>query len=136
MRLVTAPRRRPYINITSLIDVLFLLLTFFLVSTSFIEQSALKVELPSMQHSDRVPGERSFVLHVDGSGEMAYNGQPLGRLALKGELTRSADEINAGGGLVLRADRLLPHGEVIAILDVIRGAGIRRFVIATAEVPE
>ncbi len=131
MQLFQKPKRRPYINITSLIDVLFLLLTFFLVTTSFIEQSALKVELPSMEHSDRVQQQKRFVLDVAPDGEIQYEGEPVERTALGVRLRGASNEINAGGGLVLRADRNLPHGEVMSVLDIIRGAGVRRFVIAT-----
>ncbi|MDE2998742.1 MAG: biopolymer transporter ExbD [Gemmatimonadota bacterium] len=131
MQLYQRPKRRPSINITSLIDVLFLLLTFFLVTTSFIEQSALKVELPSMENADRVQQPKRFVLDVAPDGGIHYDGQPVERAALSVRLQTASDEINASGGLVLRADRDLPHGEVISVLDIIRGAGIRRFVIAT-----
>ncbi len=133
MRLQTPARRRPNINITSLIDVLFLLLTFFLVTTSFIEQSALKVELPSMQNADQVQRERNFVLNVSSDGKMAYNGEPVTEEVLQGILTSSSNEVDASGGLVLRADRALPYGDVMRILDLIKGSGIRRFVIATEE---
>ena len=131
MRLYQKPKRRPYINITSLIDVLFLLLTFFLITTSFIEQSALKVELPSMENADRVTQPKRYVLDVASDGGIHYDGQPVEPAALGVRLQAASDEINASGGLVLRADRDLPHGEVIGVLDMIRGAGIRRFVIAT-----
>lgn len=134
MQFTDRPRRRPSINITSLIDVLFLLLTFFLVTTSFIEQSALKVELPSMEHSDRVQQEKRFVLDVAPGGQMRYDGQDVSRESLGVRLKAAAQEINAGGGLVLRADQAVSHGEVISILDLIRGSGIRRFVIATADI--
>ena len=75
MRFSDKPKRRPTINITSLIDVLFLLLTFFLVTTTFIEQAALKVELPSMQNADRVQQEKRFILNVSKDGQMVYNGE-------------------------------------------------------------
>ncbi len=133
MRLVHTSRRRPSINITSLIDVLFLLLTFFLVTTTFIEQSALKVELPSMQHTEQVRRERVFILNVTADGQMNYNGEGVDREVLQARLKGSAKDINAAGGLILRADRVLPYGEVMGILDLIKGAGIQRFVIATAE---
>jgi biopolymer transport protein ExbD len=116
-----------------LIDVLFLLLTFFLVTATFIEQSALKVELPSMQHPDRVQQQKRFVLEVGSGGEMRYEGEAVDRESLRGRLGEGVAEINAGGGIVLRADRGASHGEVMAVLDLIRGAGIRRFVIAAAE---
>ena len=131
MQLYQKPRRRPFINITSLIDVLFLLLTFFLVTTSFIEQSALKVELPSMENVDRVREPKRFVLDVAQDGRIHYDGETVERTALGDRLKTASNEINAAGGLVLRADRDLPHGEVMGVLDIIRGAGIRRFVIAT-----
>ena len=133
MRLAPASRRRPQVNITSLIDVLFLMLTFFLVTTSFVEQSALKVELPSMQHADQVPRDRQFVLDVASGGRMQYNGQDVTQAALHDRLAEAAPKINAGGGLMLRADRSLPYGEVMTILDAIRGAGINRFKIATVD---
>jgi biopolymer transport protein ExbD len=131
VRLQAPARRRPNVNITSLIDVLFLLLTFFLVTTTFIEQSALKVELPSMENSDKVQRDKNFVLNVSSGGEMAYNGEIVTEDVLRGMLTSTSSEVDAGGGLVLRADEELPYGDVMRILDLIKGAGIRRFVIAT-----
>jgi len=131
MQLLDKPRRRPSINITSLIDVLFLLLTFFLVTTSFIEQSALKVELPSMQHSEQTEREKRFVLNLSADGRMNYNGRETDTEALRRELGEAVVEINASGGLVLRADRSLDYGDVVTVLDLIRGAGIKRFAIAT-----
>ena len=127
------PRRKPTINITSLIDVLFLLLTFFLVTTTFIEQSALKVELPSMQNSDRVQQEKRFILNVSQDGRMVYNGEEIDTESLKGKLADSASDVDASGGLILRADQGLPYGDVMSVLDLIKGSGVKRFVIATDE---
>ena len=132
MQIQETGRRRPSINITPLIDVLFLLLTFFLVTTTFIEQSALKVELPKMSHADKVQQERRFILEVAPDGRMRYDGEPMDQETLRARLLGAADEINAGGGVMLRADQLVSHGEVVAILDLIKEAGVRRFVIATA----
>jgi biopolymer transport protein ExbD len=133
MKFKDKPRRKATINLTSLIDVLFLLLTFFLVSTTFIEQSVLKVELPSMQNADRVRQEKRFVLNVSRDGQMVYNGEVVGSDDLKSLLTQSAREVDASGGLILRADQRLPYGDVMGILDVIKGSGVRRFVIATED---
>ena len=133
MRLVGPTKRRPNVNITSLIDVLFLLLTFFLVTTSFIEQSALKVELPSMQHADRVQQEKRFILNVSAQGGMVFNGEPITESALKGVLEGASTDVDRTGGLILRADQGLPYGDVMRILDLIKGSGVTRFVIATEE---
>ncbi len=133
MRFSDKPKRRPTINITSLIDVLFLLLTFFLVTTTFIEQAALKVELPSMQNADRVQQEKRFILNVSKDGQMVYNGEVVATDALKAALAKSSQDVDASGGLILRADQGLPYGDVMGILDIIKGSGVKRFVIATDE---
>jgi len=133
MRFQQAPRRRPTVNITSLIDVLFLLLTFFLITTSFTEQSVLKVELPSMQHSDKVRQEKRFVLDVDAQGNMHYDGQAVTREALRTALIAVVQEVEASGGLIFRADKSLSYGEVMGLLDLIRGTGIRRVSNAITE---
>jgi len=133
MRLQDAPKRRPAVNMTSLIDVLFLLLTFFLVTTQFMDQSALKVELPAMSHADRVQQVRRFVLNIDAEGAMRLDGESVSADVLQGRLKEAGGEIDASGGLVMRADRRLPYGDVMRILDLIRGAGIRRIANATAE---
>ncbi|MDA0747802.1 MAG: biopolymer transporter ExbD [bacterium] len=135
MHFAEKPRRRPAINITSLIDVLFLLLTFFLVTTSFIEESALKVELPSMKNADRAQQEKRFVLEMGAGGEILFDGEALQGPALEKRLAESAAEINAAGGLVLRADQGISHGKVMGALDQIKAAGIQRFLIATEEKP-
>ena len=133
MKFQDTPRRRPNINITSLIDVLFLLLTFFIVTTTFIEQSALKVELPSMKNADRVQHEKQFILNVSKDGQMVFNGEATSTEALKTLLAESSTDVDASGGLILRADSGLPYGDVMGILDVIKGSGVKRFVIATDE---
>jgi biopolymer transport protein ExbD len=133
MRITNSPRRRPTVNVTSLIDVMFLLLTFFLVTTQFMDQSALKVELPQMSHSEKVAHEKRFVLNAAADGAMMLDGEPVTFEILREKLAISASKIDQGGGLVLRADRRLPYGEVMRILDLVRGAGIRRISNATSE---
>ena len=62
-----------------------------------------------------------------------YDDKWVNTEVLGARLKAEAEEINTGGGLTLCADQSLPHGKVIAILDLIKGAGVRRFVIATSE---
>ena len=133
MRLQTAPPRRPTVNVTSLIDVLFLLLTFFLVTTQFVDQSALKIELPGMAHSEETQHVKRFILNVSADGQMTLDGKRIDMASLRETLKAQASDVDASGGLILRADRQLPYGEVMGILDLVRGAGIRRIANATVE---
>ncbi len=133
MRLQMPLKRRPAINVTSLIDVLFLLLTFFLVTTQFIDQSALKVELPAMAHAEKTQQARRYILNLSADGQMALDGQIVDQSTLRELLKQHAADVDKSGGLILRADRQLSYGNVMSILDLIRGVGIRRITNATAE---
>ena len=133
MRLQMPLKRRPAINVTSLIDVLFLLLTFFLVTTQFIDQSALKVELPAMAHAEKTQPARRYILNLSADGQMALDGQIVDQSTLRELLKQHVADVDKSGGLILRADRQLPYGNVMSILDLIRGVGIRRITNATAE---
>ena len=133
MRLLMPLKRRPAVNVTSLIDVLFLLLTFFLVSTQFIDQSALKVELPAMAHSERAQQARRFVLNMSKDGQMALDGVPVDQGTLETLLKEKAAEIDASAGLFVRADHRLTLGNYMLIMDIVRGSGIGRIAIATVE---
>ncbi len=73
------------------------------------------------------------MLEVSPDGRMRYDGEPMDRATLRRRLADTAREINSGGGVMLRADRLVSHGDVVAVLDLIKEAGVRRFVIATVE---
>ncbi|MFT5365131.1 MAG: biopolymer transport protein ExbD [Candidatus Latescibacterota bacterium] len=133
MQLQNGPPRRPAINLTSLIDVLFLLLTFFIITTRFVDQAALKVELPEMKNAEQVQHTRKFVLNIDADGIMNFDDKPIKESDLRVKLAGLSGEIDSAGGLVLRADLNLSHGQVMRFYDVIRGAGIKRIAIATSE---
>ena len=64
---------------------------------------------------------------------MVYNGEVVATDALKAALAKSSQDVDASGGLILRADQGLPYGDVMGILDIIKGSGVKRFVIATDE---
>jgi biopolymer transport protein ExbD len=125
--------RRPAVNLTSLIDVLFLLLTFFIITTRFVDQSAMKVELPQMKNADMVQHTRKYVLNIGADGKMNFDNKPIEEKDLQASLTALSGNIDSAGGLVLRADLNLSHGQVMRFYDLIRGAGIRRIAIATSE---
>lgn len=133
MELQGGLKRKPTINVTSLIDVLFLLLTFFIVTTRFVEQSALKVELPETRNAERVQQMQPFVLNIASDGAIMFQDKAISENDLQSELTRVSEEIESAGGLVLRADLNLSHGQVMRLYDLIRGAGVKRVAVATSE---
>jgi biopolymer transport protein ExbD len=109
------------IDIAPLVDVVFLLVIFFAVSTTFLESSGLKLELPSSSATaERQPSELTVFLAADGT--LSFDGEIV-ELAQLGGLLRPALDEAEQKLVVLRADRDTRHGEVVAVIDVIRDAG-------------
>ncbi len=120
---------KPVINIASLVDVLFLLLIFFMVTSAFVEQPNIKLELPSTRHSE-VSKMNNMVLSIARDGKLFLQDRPVDKKDLEKELRRvvldTGDEV-----LVLKADKFVPYGVVIDIMDAVKGAGFRKVIAPT-----
>ena len=125
--------RRPEvsINLTPLIDVVFLLLIFFMVSTSFSELTQLVVDLPEAEGSPATTDE-ALILTVDAGGNMTLNGESVPNdarglsLALRQQLSGNTDI-----PVTLSADAMTPHQYVVTAMDVAAQLNITRLTIAT-----
>ncbi len=120
---------KPVINIASLVDVLFLLLIFFMVTSAFVEQPNIKLELPATRHSEVSKVERT-VLTISRDGQLFLKEKPVEKHNLEKELRRlrldTGDEV-----LVLKADKMVPYGDVVDVMDGARGAGFKKVVAPT-----
>ena len=124
--------RRPdvSINLTPLIDVVFLLLIFFMVSTSFSELTQLTVNLPEADGAS-APDEIGLVVVIDSAGNVSVGGDPIPNEA---EGLYRALEAAANGNfdvpVTLSADAMTPHQYVVMVLDVASLLGLQRVTIA------
>jgi biopolymer transport protein ExbD len=127
-----AHRRPPTVlELTPLIDVVFLLLIFFMVSTTFIsDEGGLQVELPRSENRDLIPEGSDVALAIAADGAMELDGKAVDLEELKRVLRRSAEE-DPNTMVVVRADRSLAHGKVVAVMDLVRELGLTHFAIAT-----
>ena len=120
---------KPVINIASLVDVLFLLLIFFMVTSAFVEQPNIKLELPATRHSEVSKVERT-VLTISRDGQLFLKEKPVDKQNLEKELRRlmldTGDDV-----LVLKADKMVPYGDVVDIMDYAKGAGFKKVVAPT-----
>ncbi len=120
---------KPVINIAPIVDVLFLLLIFFMVTSTFVEQPNIKLELPSTKHYEASKIERT-VLTISRDGQIFLQDMPVDKKDLERELRRvildTGDEI-----LVLKADKWIPYGVVVDIMDDAKGAGFRKVIAPT-----
>lgn len=122
-------KRSLVINVTSLIDVMFLLLIFFMVSTTFLSQPAIKLELPEAKHAENIR-QSPLVVYVDPNGRVYLNDEPM-EMPLFSEALRRRLADDEDKAVVFNADSRVSHGKVVEILDVIKGAGVRRLSFGT-----
>lgn len=133
MKLQNRIKEEPTIDLTSLIDVVFLLLLFFMVSTTFDQQAVLKVDLPDASAVDAlidVPERLELV--IDANGIMYLNDR---QMVDSEERTIKAAFQEAVGDdrdlpLILRADRETPHHFVVTVMDVAAQLGFSNLSIA------
>lgn len=133
------PDRRDDIelNMTPLIDVVFLLLIFFMVSTTFEKQARLKVVLPEASTQATQSKDDPVVIGIDSRGRFYINDRQLVNSqidTLKIALTKTLGN-NKDVPLVLRADAKTPHQSVVMAMDAAAQLGLTRLSIATLEKP-
>ena len=127
-------QEEPTIDLTSLIDVVFLLLIFFMVSTTFERQAALKIVLPEASAVEAAPeAEERLELVIDPQGRMFLNDMQLvdGRRQTLIAAFRQQGGEDRSLPLILRADRETPHHFVVMAMDVAAELGFSNLSIAT-----
>ena len=119
---------RVAIDIAPLVDVVFLLVIFFAVSTTFQDSAGLKLQLPTSDAAvDREP--RAVTVVLDREGRLEFEGRLMDEDSLEGEL-RAALVGRDNPLVVLRADKDASHGDVVRIMGLIRKAGAEGLTIA------
>lgn len=118
------------INITSLVDILFILLIFVLVSTTFLEQPALNIELPKAK-SAGLENVQELTVSISKTGQIYLNNQPVDIKRL-GTLLQVEIKKDEKMPVVLRADKDVPYGLVIEVMDIMRGVGVKKLVALTS----
>lgn len=135
MNLRIRPRDEPEINLTSLIDVVLLLLVFFMVSTSFLKATELRLELPRAEAAPREEPAEELEIIVTASGDYFVNGREL--VNRRADTLRRALEQVAGEQrelpITVRADGRTAHQSVVTAMDVAGRLGFRQILIATVD---
>ena len=130
MPFVRRKRENPRVDLTPMVDVVFLLLIFFMISTTFIETPGINIELPQAGAPavTREPEEIRVYLGRDGEIQLGDE-----RLALAELRRRLQAGPSAGKTFVLLADRDARHGMVVQLMDLARKSGFGKLAIATRD---
>lgn len=117
-------------DLTPLIDVVFLLLIFFMVSTTFVNRSGLDLQLPESQSRTEEPPADPIRIGIGADGGYSVNGESVSAERLQSVLAEAAVDREAPR-VVVAADRDARHGAVTRAMDAASQAGLSRFAIQT-----
>jgi biopolymer transport protein ExbD len=139
MRLNLRPRAQVEVNLTSLIDVVLLLLIFFMVSTSFVKQAQITISLPEAESATVIPDAPDKIdIMISATGMYMVNGREL--INSRPETIRNAlQKVSDGNNslpLTISADANARHQDVVTAMDVAGRLGFVQISIATVNEPD
>ncbi len=138
MRLSPPRPEEPDVNLTPMIDVVFLLLLFFMVSTSFIRESSLKVDLPEAtgQQTEQVDEAIDIIISSQGHfslGDTIVNAKDATRLA---EVLKQLAQNNPDPHIIISADAEAEYQLIVTAMDTAQQLGYTRLTLATRQTSE
>jgi len=117
------------IQMTPLIDMVFILLIFFVVTTSFTAETGVGIERPRAGSSESLPRD-SVTIAVRADGQIVLDGQKVGLFSVRPHLERGLRN-QPGLAAVIVADRTVPIERIVQVMDEIRAAGVGDIALAT-----
>jgi biopolymer transport protein ExbD len=130
MRFTQTRRPDPLVDVTPMIDVVFQLVLFFMVTTTFVTSPGIQVDLPRASQSTVLSEDRDINLWMTADGAVYLDNAPIDETGLLQAL-RARAEADPNAQLVIKADAGVSHGRVVTLLDNARNVGLTRYAIAT-----
>lgn len=130
MRFAIARRADPLVDVTPMIDVVFQLVLFFMVSTTFKTAPGIQVDLPRSSQDVVVAEDEDINIWMTLDGELYIDEVPVDLAGLRTRLQRAADR-DPDTLIVIKADTGVEHGRVVQVMDLARARGLSRLAIAT-----
>ena len=119
------------LNLTPMLDVVFIMLIFFIVTATFIKQAGIDVFRPDAQTYEQKPTV-SVLVAISDAGEIRIDKKRVDITAVRAHIERLHAE-NPKGGLVIQADRNAKYEKLKAVLDAARAANLTEVAIATEQ---
>lgn len=129
MKLISDKKKKLLLNITPLVDVLLILIVFFVVTSTFMEQPGIKLELPKSQTADLQRVEKA-VLMVSEDSKLYFRNKEVSLNELPAILNDAMQE-SIDKSLIISADKVVHHGLIISIMDIARQSGVQKLVVST-----
>lgn len=125
-------RNEPNVDLTPMVDVVFLLLIFFMISTTFVETPGLSIKLPEASTVVAEKEVEEIKVYLSREGEVFIKDKPYTLEALP-EYLKSFGTRAGGMTFMLLADKEARHGVVVELMDMAQSAGFSKLAIATRE---
>jgi biopolymer transport protein ExbD len=115
------------INVTPLVDITLVLLIIFMVTTSYIVNPSIKVDLPKAA-SGSEQARTTLALTLTKDGQLYLNGERSDEATVSKQIAADLPK-NPDLQAIIAADKIVPHGSVVHIIDLVKRAGVRKFAI-------
>jgi biopolymer transport protein ExbD len=135
MKFRRSRQEEPTLGIAPLIDIVFLLLIFFMVTSHFDVASGIRIKLPQISRVIFDPQDSRVTVLIDPSGQAYLEGRALDLEALGERLRELVEERNTVQ-LILQADKDVKHGVVVEAMDAAKTAGVQSIVISAQWKPQ
>jgi len=133
MRIPRKPSKAPAFALTSMLDVIFLLLCFFVTVSVYSQwENEITIKLPNAKNAEpqeRLPGE--IVVNLSAEGRISVNGVAMSEEGLATRLGKVA-KFYPGQPIIIRADKAVPYETLVGLIDSCRAAGVWNFALATS----
>ena len=117
------------LDVTPLADIVFLLLIFFMLSSTFVSQPGIDIKLPKAKARE-IRAEKQLIVTITAGNEIFINKRKITRKNVEKELNVMLNRMSEKV-VIVRADEAVRHGVVVGILDDAREAGAEKLAIAT-----
>ena len=129
MNLIRNHKLRSSFDITPLVDMVFLLIIYFMVSTTFILHPGLKINLPSAKTSDAQP-EKDIIITITPDSRIFVNQKEISLNSLSDEIRRKIKETNKDM-VIIKGDKTIKYDLLISVMDEARIAGVNKINLST-----
>lgn len=116
------------INMTPMLDIVFIMLIFFIVTTSFVKESGITVDQPTAETAQRQESS-NILIGINPAGEVWIDKRSVDVRAVRAQVERLRAE-NPDAAVIIQADQKAPSGLLVRVMDQVRAAGVDDMAIA------
>ena len=122
------PEEETALDMTPMLDIVFIMLIFFIVTTSFVKESGVTVTTPSAESATAVPGANIFIA-ITAEEEVWIDRRPVDPRSVRAIVARLHAD-NPEGSVIIQSDQEAPTRMLVEVMDQVRLAGVQGIAIA------